>query len=69
MMTGSPTVANAETGHRTATICQLAKIGYEVREPLDWDPVSERFRGRGAEKANALLARPENDAWRTQTYG
>jgi hypothetical protein len=60
---GTPTSANAETGHRTATICQLANIGYELRRPLRWDPVSERFRGAGADEADRLLSRTDNDAW------
>jgi len=54
---GGETIANAETGHRTATICQLCNIGYEVGKPLTWDPVTERFTGPNAAAGNALLAR------------
>jgi predicted dehydrogenase len=36
-------IADAEVGHRTNTVCQLANIGYALRRPLRWDPVTERF--------------------------
>lgn len=55
---GRDPICTAETGHRTATICQLAVIGYQVRKPLHWDPAAERFTGANAAAGNALLARP-----------
>ena len=58
-----PTIAPAEAGHRTATICQLAAIGYELGTPLTWDPQTERFTGDHAEAANARRTRPGRDAW------
>lgn len=51
-------ICTAEIGHRTATICQLAVIGYQVGKPLSWNPVTERFSGENAAAGNALLARP-----------
>ena len=33
----------AEIGHRTATVCFLTNIGYELQRPLKWDPVKEEF--------------------------
>jgi hypothetical protein len=54
---GRDPICTAETGHRTASICQLCNIGYEVRKPLTWDPVTERFTGTDAAAANALTAR------------
>ena len=56
------TIAPAEVGHRTASICQLATIGYELDGPLDWDPTTERFTGARAESANALRDRPRRTA-------
>ncbi|MDR2773147.1 MAG: gfo/Idh/MocA family oxidoreductase, partial [Tannerella sp.] len=38
-----PTASTAEIGHRTATVCFLANIGYELQRPLFWDPVKEEF--------------------------
>ena len=58
-----PTIAPAEAGHRTATICQLAAIGYELGTPLTWDPRNERFTGDHAEAANALRTRPGRTTW------
>lgn len=58
-----PTIAPAEAGHRTATVCQLAAIGYELRRPLTWDPVREAFTGEGASEANELRTRPRRLTW------
>ncbi len=54
---GRDPICTAETGHRTATICQLCNIGYEVGKPLLWNPTTERFEGANAEAANALTLR------------
>lgn len=35
--------SDVETGHRTATICNIANIAYELNETLEWDPVKEKF--------------------------
>ncbi len=36
-------ICTAEIGHRSATICHLGAIGYELRRPLQWDPEREQF--------------------------
>lgn len=36
-------ICTAETGHRSASICHLANIGYRLNRPLKWDPKKERF--------------------------
>ena len=51
-------VAPAEVGHRTASLCQLAAIGYELRRPLTWNPAREQFEGDAATEANPLRDRP-----------
>ena len=58
-----PTIAPAEAGHRTATLCQLAAIGYELRRPLEWDPDRERFVGDAADEANPHRRRPSRTTW------
>ncbi len=35
-------IADVEIGHRTATICALANICYQIGRSFDWDPVAER---------------------------
>ena len=57
------TIAPAEAGHRTATICQLAAIGYDLRRPLTWDPIEERFVGDDADEANGHRSRPGRTTW------
>lgn len=43
IQTGSHTICSAETGHRSATICHLANIGYRLRRELTWNPLAEKF--------------------------
>lgn len=55
-------ICDVEIGHRSATVCELGQIGYDLRRPLNWDPVKERF--VGDDEANQLLSRPMRDPWR-----
>ena len=41
----SEPVCSVETGHRSATICNIANIAYQLNRPLQWDPAKERFVG------------------------
>jgi predicted dehydrogenase len=36
-------ISTAEIGHRTASVCFLANMGYELQRPLRWDPAKEEF--------------------------
>ena len=36
-------ICPAEIGHRTASVCFLANIGYELNRPLNWNPAKEEF--------------------------
>ena len=56
-------ICNEEVGHRTASVCQLAVIGYELGTPLTWDPASEAFNGSNAGKANAKRSRTARGEW------
>ncbi len=49
------TVSDFEVGHRTASICNIANIAYELKTPLKWDPEKERF--TNSETANSMLSR------------
>jgi len=54
-------ICDVETGHRTATVCSIGNIAYELKRSLKWDPKREKFkRDRGA---NALLSRPMRKEW------
>ena len=50
-----------ELAHRTATVCHLGNIAYELRRPLKWDPIKEEF--PGDEEANRLLDRARREPW------
>jgi hypothetical protein len=49
-------------GHRSASICHLANIGYWLRRTLKWDPAQEKF--VGDEAANKLLSREPRAMWK-----
>ena len=36
-------ISTAEIGHRTASVCFLTNIAYELNRPLKWNPVKEEF--------------------------
>ncbi len=50
-----------ERAHRTASICHLGGIAYQVNRPLKWDPVNEVF--VGDEHANRYLDRARREPW------
>ncbi|QVL30074.1 Gfo/Idh/MocA family oxidoreductase [Telmatocola sphagniphila] len=56
-----PTICPAEVGHRTATICHLVNIGYQLHKNLTWDPVAERFDDA---EANKLISREPRAQWK-----
>ena len=55
-------VAPAEGGHRSSSLCHLANIAIQLKRPLRWDPVAERF--EGDEGANAMVTRAMREPWR-----
>ena len=38
-------VCDVETGHRSASVCNIANIAYDLGETLQWDPETEKFKG------------------------
>ena len=55
--TRHPTNIVPEAAHRTTTACILAYTAMNLKRPLTWDPVVERF--VDDDEANATLSRPE----------
>jgi hypothetical protein len=53
--------ADAEIGHRSATVCHLGNIARWTGRKLRWDPVQEKF--LGDEEANRYLDRPRRKPW------
>ncbi len=54
-------ICDVEIGHRTATVCNIGNIAYELKRSLKWDPVKEQF--NNDPEANALLKRPMRRKW------
>ncbi|MBT3379822.1 MAG: Gfo/Idh/MocA family oxidoreductase [Lentisphaerae bacterium] len=62
MATRRETVAPAEVGHRSATVCHIGNIAMILGRKLKWDPDRERF--AGDEVANRMLDRSRRSPWR-----
>lgn len=54
-------ICDAETGHRSGTVCSLGNIAYELKRPLEWDPVKEKFKHDA--EANKLCGRKMRKPW------
>ena len=48
-------ICDAEIGHRTASVCNVANIAYELGETLNWNPEKEKFKSNG--QANKMRER------------
>jgi myo-inositol 2-dehydrogenase/D-chiro-inositol 1-dehydrogenase len=56
------TIAPAEIGHRSCTVCLLGDIAMRLGRKLRWDPDKEQF--IGDEQANRMLWRPMRSPWK-----
>ncbi|MCX5637005.1 MAG: Gfo/Idh/MocA family oxidoreductase [Planctomycetota bacterium] len=56
------TIATAEIGHRTATICHLLNIAMQTGRKLVWDPKAERVVNDA--EADRMLSSPMRSPWR-----
>ncbi len=54
-------ISDIETGHRSATVCNIGNIAYELNRPLKWDPKKEKF--KNDKEANKLLSRNLRKEW------
>jgi predicted dehydrogenase len=55
-------ISTAEIGHRTASVCFLANIAYELQRPLFWDPAKEVF--KNDDEANKLCKAYVRKPWK-----
>jgi myo-inositol 2-dehydrogenase/D-chiro-inositol 1-dehydrogenase len=55
------TIAPAEIGHRSCTVCLLGDIAMRLGRKLRWDPDKEQF--IGDDEANKMLWRPMRSPW------
>ena len=54
-------ICDVEIGHRTASVCNLGNIAYQLGRSLKWDPVKESF--KNDKQANALLGKAMRNEW------
>ena len=59
MTTRTQPICDVETGHRSATVCNIANIAYNLGRPLDWNPKKEKFIGDAI--ANKMRGRKERN--------
>lgn len=57
----APTMADAEVGHRTCSMCQLGHIAIQLGRPLQWDPKAERC--TNDVEANGMLRKSYRVPW------
>ena len=57
----SKPICDVETGHRTASVCNIGNIAYQLNRSLKWNPKKEMF--LNDKEANALLGRPMLNEW------
>ena len=55
------TIAPAEIGHRSCTVCLLGEIALQLGRKLKWDPDAEQFVNDDA--ANRMVTRPMRSPW------
>lgn len=48
-------ICGPEVGHRSASVCNIANIAYQLGRPLQWDPIEQTF--KNDPEANALKGR------------
>lgn len=61
MRTRTKPICDVETGHRTASVCNIGNIAYQLKRPLKWNPKKEKF--KNDPEANALLRRSMLNEW------
>ena len=61
MRNRSKPVADIEIGHRTASVCNLGNLAYQLNRPLAWDPAKEEFSNDA--EANKLRGREMRKEW------
>lgn len=59
-------VSDVETGHRTASVCNIVNLAYDLERPLKWAPSHEKF--IDDEDANRMLTRPFRGKWDFNDY-
>ena len=61
ILTGEPVMIDAEIGHRTCSMGQIAHIAVQRGKKLEWNPDTETF--TNDDEANTMLTRPVRGNW------
>jgi Oxidoreductase family, C-terminal alpha/beta domain len=61
MRSRKPPICDAETGHRSVSVCHLGVIAIRLGRKLTWDPEKERF--VDDKEADGYLAREMRKPW------
>ncbi len=59
-------VADVETGHRTASLCNIVNMAYTLEKPLKWAPAHEKI--IDDDNANRMLSRTFRGKWDFTDY-
>ena len=59
-------ICDVEIGHRTASVCNICNIAYDLQRNLEWDAEKEVF--IGDESANLLIDRAYRGKWNYKEY-
>ena len=59
-------ICDVEIGHRTASVCNICNIAYDLQRNLEWDPKKEVF--IGDESANLLIERAYRGKWNYKEF-
>ena len=59
-------VSDVETGHRTASVCNIVNIAYDLERPLKWAPSHEKF--IDDDDADRMLTRAFRGNWNFNDY-
>ncbi len=59
-------ICDVEVGHRTASVCNIANIAYDLQRPLVWNPFTEKFVNDAG--ANLMLGRTYRGSWDYRSF-
>jgi len=59
-------ICDVEIGHRTASVCNICNIAYDLQRDLEWDAKKEIF--VGDDSANLLIDRPYRGNWNYKEF-
>ena len=63
--TRKPPICDAETGHRSVSVCHLGGIALRLGRKLTWNPAKEEF--EGDPEANSHVSREQRKPWTYET--